>query len=223
MKICTVLFDLDGTLLDTAPDIAYALNQVRRHHNLPELPIANVRASVSHGMRALIKLGFNIEEDHESYAILLEECLSLYEKHSTDMTCLFPEMELVLKYLNQQGIPWGIVTNKPSRFTFTILKNIKLEFDPACVVCGDTLVKRKPDPATILHACHLLQQPTSGTVYIGDSNSDVMASKAAGTTSLVALYGYIGENEDPFAWQADGYIRKPSEVIEWLKKYASRK
>lgn len=216
MKPQIILFDLDGTLLDTAPDLAYALNQVRQKHQLPELPFTIIRPVVSHGMRALLKLGLDIDENHENFNTMLEECLSVYQMHATNATRLFPGMEIVLQHLDDQRVPWGIVTNKPSRFTFDILKNLDLETRAACVVCGDTLAKSKPDPEPILHACQLLQRQARDCVFVGDSSVDVKASKAAGTTSLVALYGYIGANEDPFDWKADGYVREPIEIIDWL-------
>lgn len=215
----TVLFDLDGTLLDTAPDIAYVLNQVRLKHKLPELPFSSIRPVVSHGMKALLKLGGFDHLKQENFTDLLEECFSLYQKHATNATRLFPGMEKVLDYLSDHHVSWGVVTNKPSRFTFDILKNLDLETRTACIVCGDTLTKSKPDPEPILHACDILHQQTHNVVYVGDSHIDVTASKAAGTISLVALYGYIGTNEDPFAWKADGYVREPIEIIEWLKQH----
>jgi phosphoglycolate phosphatase len=122
----------------------------------------------------------------------------------------------VLATLEQQQIIWGIVTNKPSRFTFEILKAMQLEERAAVIVCGDSLPKRKPHPDQILHACNALEQNPKECVYIGDTEIDVTASKAAGTKSLVAMYGYIAPNENPADWKADGYINKPLDIIDWL-------
>lgn len=215
--IRTVLFDLDGTLLDTAADLAYALNQLRLKHKLPELPLPVIRPTVGYGSRSMLKLGFNIDENHPSYTQYLEEFLMFYQSHLTDSTQLFPQMEKVLTHLETQRIPWGIVTNKPARFTFDLLKALGLEHRAACIICGDSLSKRKPNPDQILHACQLLKQNPCDCLYIGDTSIDVTASKAAGTKSLVALYGYISPEEDPYSWEADGYVQKPIEIIEWVQ------
>ena len=211
-----VLFDLDGTLLDTAPDMAYALNAQRQRHGLPHLPFAAIRPLVGYGSKALLQLGFEIEETHAAYPDLLNEFLQLYEQHLIDATQLFPEIEQVLAYLAQINLPWGIVTNKPSKFVHHLLKKFELDKQAACVVCGDTLSTRKPHPGTILHACEQLQLSPASCLYVGDASIDVTASKSAGTQSLVALYGYIHENENPLSWPADGYIHRPSEIISWL-------
>lgn len=219
--IQTVLFDLDGTLLDTAPDMAYALNQLRYAHQLPELPLSAIRPLVGYGSKALLKLGFNIDDSHPDYINLLEDFFSLYQTHLANSTKLFPEMETVLNYLEKQQIPWGIVTNKPYRFTFDILKALELQHRAACIICGDTLQKRKPDPDSILHACNLLKQDPTTCLYIGDTLVDVTASKAAGVKSLVVLYGYIGVEENPYSWNADGYVQTPSDIISWLMPHLS--
>lgn len=213
-----VLFDLDGTLLDTAPDMAAALNQLRAQHQLAALPLSIIRPAVGYGSKALLKVGFNMDESHIDYPLFLEDFLMMYENHLAIKTVLFPEMEKVLQHLEEKNIPWGIVTNKPSRFTYDLLKALKLHDRAACIICGDTLAKRKPDPDQILHACELLKQQPDHCLYVGDTVVDVIASKTAGTKSLVALYGYINTDEDPYAWQADGYISKPIEMIEWLEK-----
>lgn len=215
-KFNTVLFDLDGTLLDTAPDLASALNQQRINHDLAALPLPVIRPTVGYGSRAMLKLGFDVDENHPRYTSLLEEFLSLYQIQLTKQTKLFPEMGQVLKHLEDEHITWGIVTNKPSRFTLDILKALKLEHRAACIICGDSLSKRKPDPDQILHACQLLKQDPGTCLYVGDTSIDVIASKAAGTKSLVALYGYISNDEDPYSWKADGYVQKPIEIIDWL-------
>lgn len=216
--IKTVLFDLDGTLLDTAPDLAQALNQLRIKHDLPELPMPVIRPTVGYGSKTMLKLGFDVDDSHPQYASLLSDFLNYYEKHMLDSTQLFPQMNNVLSHLENHNIPWGIVTNKPARFTHDLLRSLKLDKRAACIVCGDTLPKRKPEPDQILHACNLLQQKPANTLYVGDTSIDVVASKAAGTKSLVALYGYISNDEDPYDWKADGYVHDPIEIIEWLEE-----
>lgn len=215
-KITTLLFDLDGTLLDTAPDLGWALNQLREEHQLPPLEMDLIRPTVGYGSRSMLKLGFDVDEAHPSYSNLVARLLDLYQIRMTQETKPFNGMLDVLAALEQQGIIWGIVTNKPSRFTYEILKAMQLETRAAVIVCGDSLPKRKPNPDQILHACTTLRQKPEECVYIGDTEIDVTASKAAGTKSLVAMYGYIAPDENPTNWEADGYINKPLDIIDWL-------
>lgn len=214
--INTVLFDLDGTLLDTAPDIGNALNEIRDAHKLPPLEQSLIRPYVGYGARAMLKFAFNVDEDHPRYTGLLDDFLHAYHAHLTKTTQLFPGMDKVLTHLEENNITWGIVTNKPSRFTFDLLKSLGLDKRSACIICGDSLSKRKPDPDQILHACELIQCSPEETLYVGDTSTDVIASKAAGTKSLVALYGYIKAEEDPHTWEADGYVNEPIRIIDWL-------
>lgn len=217
-QINAVLFDLDGTLLDTAPDLVYALNRVRQAHQLPDMSLATMRQIANLGSKAMIKLAFGVEEDAHHYQELRAQFIAFYEENIATSTQLFPNIERVLHYLERENIPWGIVTNKLTRHTFAVLKKLNLDQRPACVICGDTLPQYKPHPAPILHACHLVKQQPEHCLYVGDAATDVLASKAAGTKSLVALYGYINEiDEDPFSWQADGYIKEPLEIIQWIK------
>lgn len=222
MNIETVLFDLDGTLFDTAPDLAYALNQLRQEYDLPELPLAGIRATISFGAAAILKHGFDIADNHPDYKPLREKYLFLYEQHLADFTRPFPNIEKVLAHLEQHTIPWGIVTNRMTKTTLSLLKALNLAYKPGCIICGDTLNKSKPHPEPILEACRLLKKSPKHALYVGDAATDVTASKAAGTKSLVALYGYIGPNENPETWQADGYVNEPIEIIEWLQQYPPR-
>jgi phosphoglycolate phosphatase len=220
-SIRAVLFDLDGTLLDTAPDLIYAVNCLLKENNLPSPPVSFLRPLIGIGSKALIKNVFNIEEQDPLFNSLRERFIFLYENHIADLTQFFPHVENVLSQLDECHIPWGIVTNKLKRHTFELLTAMNLKERPACIICGDSLSTYKPDPAPILHACQLLKQNPENCVYIGDTIIDVNASKNAGTKSLVALYGYRREDDDPFAWQADGYIRDANEIIDWVAKYPS--
>lgn len=215
-KIDSVLFDLDGTLLDTAPDMVHALNIIRQEYGMPELQLRLIRPYVGHGAKMLLKLGFGVDETSHDYSILLEKLLNAYDECLTRSTILFPQMSAVLDHLEAKNIPWGIVTNKPARFTLNTLHALDLSRRSGCIICGDTLTNRKPHPEPILHACNILQRSPATTLYVGDAATDVIASKAAGTKSLVALYGYIGAEEDPYDWKADGYIKNPAEIIDWL-------
>ena len=214
--IQTVLFDLDGTLLDTAPDLAYALNALRRASHLPELPLEIIKPTVGYGSKSMLKLGFNMDDTHEQYPSLLEAFFNTYDTCLARETALFPGMAEVLAHLEAKNIPWGIVTNKPARFTHLILDALDLSRRSACTICGDTLNERKPHPAPILYACKLLACDPANTVYVGDTATDIMASKAAGSHSLAALYGYIAENDDPYTWEADGYLHAPADLMKWI-------
>jgi len=211
-----VLFDLDGTLLDTVPDLAYALNQIRIAESLPELPLEKIRPIANFGSKAMLKMAFGMEECDPRFKPMREQFLNLYEKHLADSTTFFPDVENVLAYLEKNVIPWGIVTNKLKRHALPLLKALSLEHRPACIICGDSLAAAKPDPLPIRYACEQLKQQPGNCLYVGDAMTDVIASKAAGTKSLVALYGYIQANDDPLLWQADGYIHKLGELIDWL-------
>lgn len=215
-KIKTVLFDLDGTLLDTAEDMAAALNYLRQQHDLPALAVEDIRPHIGYGSRSLLKLAFDVEEGHERYPKLLDDFFNAYDNHLTKYTDLFPEMHEVLSHIEGNNLSWGIVTNKPERFTHVILNELDLSQRSGVVVCGDTLATRKPHPETILHACDKLNVTPKDVIYVGDAKSDVTASKAAGTQSLVALYGYINNSENPLEWEADGYINRPSDILQWL-------
>jgi 2-phosphoglycolate phosphatase len=216
MTIGAVLFDLDGTLLDTVPDLVYAINQVRLAESLPELPVSTIRPVANLGSKIMIKLAFGIEESDPRFKRMREHFLHFYEKHIADATQFFPNVEKVLLHLDSHHIPWGIVTNKLTRHTQPLLKALRFDERPACIICGDSLPTAKPDPAPIRYACELLQCAPDHCLYVGDALTDVVASKAAGTKSLVALYGYIHADDNPLSWNADGYIQEPMELIQWL-------
>lgn len=217
--IRAVLFDLDGTLLDTAPDLVYTINKLREEYDLPALALSTIRPIVSLGSKAMVKLALGIEENHSDFNAIREYFLALYQEHLALSTQLFPNVDKVLTHLEEKNIPWGIVTNKLTRHTSILLKALSLDHRPACIICGDSLATNKPHPATILYGCELIKQRPEDCLYVGDCITDVLASKAAGTKSLVALYGYIGANEDPYAWKADGYVKDPLDIITWLSEY----
>lgn len=211
-----VLFDLDGTLADTAPDLTFALNQVRKELKLEELSVAFVRPFISLGSKEIIKNIFQLDENHPDLQNLRERFIKHYENHIADNTQFFPNMQTVLSTLDHKKIPWSIVTNKLKRHTHPLLKALHIEERAACIVCGDTLFTHKPHPEPILHACRTMHVEPSHALYVGDSLVDVTASKAAGTKTLVALYGYIGHNDKPHEWKADGYINEPMEILDYL-------
>jgi len=216
MAIRTVLFDLDGTLADTAPDLGYALNTLLVEHGQPVLPFATIRPVASHGALALIELGFGIGHADPRFAPLRERFLDIYRENLTRETRLFPGMPELLDALPVRDINWGIVTNKPAFLTDPLVAGLGIAEDAVCVVSGDTTMNRKPHPEPMLHACRLAGHPPTECLYIGDAQRDIEAGKTAGMKTLVALFGYIGDDDQPETWGADGMIRKPSDILEWL-------
>jgi len=218
-----VLFDLDGTLLDTAPDLAAALNRVRAAHALPPLPYAEIRPWVSHGSYALTRLGFSFAQDSDEFEAARLALLDAYHAHVADDTRLFPGMDTLLDDIEARGLRWGIVTNKPGWLTTPLLEKLGLAWQPACVVSGDTLPERKPHPAPLLHAARALACAPGDCVYIGDAERDVAAGREAGMRTLVATYGYIGPGEDPLDWQASDLVDSPAAILDWLARHLDRR
>lgn len=211
-----VLFDLDGTLLDTAPDLAVALNRLRYERGEPELPPAVIRPTVSHGSPGMLKLGFGLEPDDARYAELNQRFLELYRAAIAVRTALFPGMAEVLVHLETTGIPWGVVTNKPGWLTEPLLKALNLWSRAACVVSGDTLDKRKPDPEPLWHACEQAGAAPDRSLYVGDAERDVQAGNRAGMITLVAGFGYLGTEDRPEDWGAAGFLEQPADLLGWL-------
>lgn len=216
-RIDTVLFDLDGTLLDTAPDLANALNAVLLDNGREPLPFARIRPVVSHGGAALIHLGFGIAPEHSDYASLREQLLAHYLAHIADETRLFAGMEAVLDSLETRGLRWGVVTNKPAWLTLPLLEALELGARAAGVVSGDTLAQCKPHPAPLLHACTLIGTRAQHSLYVGDAERDIQAGHRAGMRTLVALFGYLLDTDDPASWGADALIWEPGEILDWLE------
>lgn len=215
-EIRTVLFDLDGTLVDTAPDLGYCLNELRRRRGLPPLAEADYRPQASHGTQGLLHLGFGIDEGHPAFPALRREFLDLYATRLTANSPLFPGMHAVLAELEERGLNWGIVTNKPARYTEPLLERLGLLARAACVVSGDTLAVNKPHPAPLLHASALAESEPAHCLYVGDAERDVIAARAAGMPALVALYGYLGPHDRPGEWGAAGHIAAPAGLLDWL-------
>ncbi len=210
-----VLLDLDGTLLDTAPDMADALNRLRLAEGLDELPFEQIRPFVSHGAPRLIRLGFG-EPEPARFDALKRRFLETYREGLAVRTRLFDGFELVLTTLDDAGLPWGIVTNKPGWLTVPLLEQLGLDRRSRCVVAGDTLAERKPHPMPLLHAAALLGLPPHECLYFGDAERDVQAARNAGMIPLVAGFGYLGDGEDPAAWQPEAVLGHPGELLEWL-------
>lgn len=216
MSIRTVLFDLDGTLLDTAPDLADALNAVLVENRREPLPDVEIRGVVSHGGMALIRLGFGIEPDDPDFEPLRQRLLDNYQANIANRTRPFPGMAKLLDELERRGLNWGVVTNKPGWLTDPLLRELDLYDRAACVVSGDTLSERKPHPAPMLHACIQAGSLPGQCVYVGDAERDIEAGRNARMHTLVALFGYFMADDRPLEWQADGSIDRPQDLLDWL-------
>ena len=216
--ISTILFDLDGTLVDTAPDLGYALNlQLERHGKMP-LSDATIRPFASHGSRGLIGLGFGITPNDTNFSTLRDEYLSTYDTVFTRSPVLLPGIADLLQAIENKALKWGIVTNKPRRFTIGLIKSmgLNLENRTACIVCGDDAPQPKPSPATLLLACKLIGVKPEHCIYVGDAERDVIAGKAAGMQTVVALFGYINVTDKPAEWGADAMIDAPSDLLKFI-------
>ena len=216
--IRAVLFDLDGTLADTAADLARALNAIRRKHARPALPLARIRPLVSLGAAAMLKLAFAVEPGDARFAGLRAEFLNCYAASIARETRLFEGMESVLNDIEAEA-KWGVVTNKPAWLTDPLLRELRLDRRAACVVSGDTLAERKPHPAPVLHACRLIGVTPAETIFIGDAERDIEAGRGAGARTLVAAYGYLADGAAPEDWQADGIVESPLEIKARLREF----
>src|SRR3990167_6164364 len=212
-----VLFDLDGTLADTAPDLARALNRVRAANHLAPMPVEITRSYTSSGARGLLKVGFGLEPGDERYDELKLQFLEFYSAEICIDTRLFEGMAELLDQFDQERLPWGVVTNKAERFTLALLQGLRLGERAACVVGGDTAARAKPHPDSLLHAAAALQLPASACVYVGDDLRDVQAARAAGMRVLAAKYGYLGDGGAIESWQADAIIEHPRQVLDYLR------
>ena len=212
-----VLFDLDGTLVDSAPDLGAAVNRMRASRGMNELPYSDLRPHASHGARGLVGAGFSVTPDHADFKSLRDEFLGLYAEALCVGTTIFPEVPALLDALDAAELPWGIVTNKASRFTLPLLEALGLSGRTPCVVCGDTAPRAKPFPDPLFAAAKLLGMPATHFVYVGDAERDVQAGIAAGMPTVVARYGYIAASESPDNWPADGHVSSPLGLVPWLR------
>jgi len=214
-KIKTVLFDLDGTLADTGPDLANALNHVLKKHDYDPLPYETIRPVVSHGGMALVTLGFG--EEHPEFDTFYKELLDHYQANIANKTTLFPGMNELLLDLENNNINWGVVTNKPAWLTEPLLEALNLTSRAATIVSGDTLEQRKPHPAPLLHACKQAGSNANECLYIGDAERDIEAGNRAGMITAVALFGYIADSDTPDSWGAFSSINTPQAIIPLIQ------
>jgi phosphoglycolate phosphatase len=214
--IRTVLFDLDGTLIDTAPDMANALNLTLEREGRPPLSFAEIRNHVSHGSSAMIHLGFPDITDMAEHMRLKQDFLDIYKSNLHLDSSLFPGMAAVLAYIESQGMNWGVVTNKPGWLTNPLMESLGLLKRSATTISGDTTDQRKPHPKPMLIACEEAGSSPGTCIYIGDAERDITAGKAAMMQTLVARYGYIDDSQQPQDWGADGMIDDPRDILDWI-------
>jgi phosphoglycolate phosphatase len=217
MPIRAVLFDLDGTLADTGPDLAYALNCVLQEQGRPPVDYGRIRGQVSHGALAMVLAGFGLHPGDPAAEGLRRRMVEIYSQNLVLHTRLFPGVESLLEQLEQAGLCWGIVTNKPAWLTDPLALQLGLAARAACVVSGDTLPERKPHPAPVLHACELLGCAPPQCVFVGDAQKDIEAGQRAGTRAAVALFGYVDEADRPQDWGADWLLQEPLELLQRLE------
>ncbi|MEN9916337.1 MAG: phosphoglycolate phosphatase-like protein [Pseudomonadota bacterium] len=215
-KIDGILFDLDGTLLDTAADLTAALNHVLELKQLKSLSVDEVRPYISTGVAGLLNLG-GITTKDPTFTILRQKFLDFYRQHICIQTHLFPEVETLIKYLQEKKWAWGIVTNKSASLTENLISKFPLLNNANCIIAGDTLKYSKPHPLPLLHACDCIGCLPKNCIYIGDAKSDIEAANAAGMFSLVALYGYINDKDNINAWNASATITSPLDIINYLQ------
>ena len=211
-----VLFDLDGTLADTAPDLGYALNQQRIARGLSTIPLELIRTEASAGARGLLGLGFNIAPGDSDYPDMREEFLDLYAARLCHDTQLFPGVSELLDQLDARKLPWGIVTNKPARFAKPLIHLLGLSQRAACLISGGDTTHSKPHPEPLLAASHALAVAPDTCIYLGDDMRDVEASLAAGMEPVIARYGYLGNGHPPESWGARYLIDHPRELLAYL-------
>jgi phosphoglycolate phosphatase len=216
LAVRAVLFDLDGTLADTAADLGNALNRVRADRALPPLPLATLRPQASHGARGLLAAGFGIGKEHADFPPLRDAFLAYYAEALCEQTTLFPEADRVLAEIEHRGLRWGIVTNKAARFTLPVIERLALAARAGAVISGDTTPQTKPHPAPLLAGAAALDVEPAQCVYVGDAERDIIAGRAAGMHTLFAAYGYVAADETPAAWNADGELDSLPELLDWL-------
>lgn len=216
--IQAVLFDLDGTLADTALDLGGALNTLLARHGLPAKSMDEIRTQASHGAAGLIKLGAGITPDHPDYARWRTEYLDEYDSRYAQDTELFDGVNELIAELGKRGIKWGIITNKPMRFTDKLVPKLGFIIPPAVVVSGDTCGEPKPSVKPMLYACGQIHANPQHTLYVGDAERDIQAGCNAGMKTVLAEWGYISDEDDTDSWQPDYRITTPIELIGCLTK-----
>ncbi|GHC38504.1 phosphoglycolate phosphatase, bacterial [Alcaligenes pakistanensis] len=216
-----VLFDFDGTLADSAPDLAATANRMRQARGLPDLPYEDLRPYASHGARGLIKVALDIHTDHPEYAQLRAHFLQDYHDHMTELTYLFDGVAPLLKQLEQAGYTWGIVTNKLEYLALPLIRHLGLEAGCAVTVGGDTTQHTKPHPEPLLYAAKQAGFAPEDCLYVGDDLRDIQAGQAAGMATMIAAYGYCADDDSIGTWQADLTVHHAGDIWEGVQRWAN--
>ena len=215
-NIDAVLFDLDGTLIDSAPDLGAAADQMRTDRGLPSLPFVDYRPMAGAGARGMLGVAFNIAPGHVEFDVLKEEFFTNYEARMTRLTYAFEGVSDLIAQLDKSGIKWGVVTNKSERFALPLTRAMPLFNTAQTIVGGDTTAHAKPHPAPLLEAARQIGVAPERCVYVGDDERDIIAGRAAGMQTVVAAYGYLGATLDTAHWKADATIQMPSQLLQLL-------
>jgi 2-phosphoglycolate phosphatase len=216
-RIRAVLFDLDGTLIESAPDLAGAANDLRQQRGLPPMPLSELRPWVGAGARGMVGAAFKLQPGHAEFDALRDAFLQRYEERMTQLTHVFDEIRPLLEHLQSRPMPWGIVTNKHTRFARPIVQALGLHEQAATLICGDTTPHAKPHPAPLLEAAQQIGVPPEACLYVGDDLRDMHAGLAAGMLTAAAGWGYLGVGESIEAWGADFIAQTPDDLLKWLE------
>lgn len=216
MKFQAVFFDLDGTLADTAVQLGLALNMQRERHGLPPLAAELIRPYASHGTPGLLNVGFGLSKEDATFGEMRTEYLALYDQVFLQAPQLFDGVAEVLEAIEARGMKWGVVTNKPRRFTMPLMQALGLHQRVAAIVSADDCERPKPYPDTLLLASQLAGVASESCVYVGDAERDIEAGRAAGMQTIIAMYGYLDVRDTPEIWGADAMITKPQELLPLL-------
>lgn len=214
--IRAVLFDLDGTLIDSAPDLAAAVDRMRVTRGLPSMDLSVYRPMVGSGARGMLQMAFDMAPTHPDFEAMKDEFLSNYQVALNVHTRPFDGVLALLDQLNARPIPWGVVTNKHERFTHRIVEGMDWLQKAQVVICGDTTPHAKPHPEPLLEACRRMQLDPQDCIYVGDDERDVQAGQAAGMRTVAALYGYLGKDTPAQQWGADAHIDLPLDLLKWM-------
>lgn len=216
-NIRAVLFDLDGTLIDSAPDLGAAVDKMRTDRGLPSLPLACYRTLAGAGARGMLNVAFGITPEHADFPVLKEEFFVNYEARMTENTLVFEGVTELIQEITKRALIWGVVTNKAERFTVPLTHAMPLFSSAATVVSGDTTLHAKPHPAPLLEAASRLGLPPAQCAYVGDDERDIIAGHAAGMCTIAATYGYLGEEADIAKWGAHAEINSPLALLQLLQ------
>lgn len=216
-NINAVLFDLDGTLIDSAPDLGAAADKMRTDRGMSSLPLADYRPMAGAGARGMLGVAFNIAPGHADFEMLKEEFFKNYEACMTERTYAFEGVANLIAQLDQAGLKWGVVTNKSERFTLPLTRAMPLFNTAQTIVSGDTTPHAKPHPAPLLEAARQIGVPPERCLYVGDDERDIIAGRAAAMPTVAAAYGYLGAMSDTAHWNADATIATPAALLPLLQ------